>query len=323
MTALDRMDKLMFDPSMREWLMEHEIDLQRYLDYKINEIDHLSRIQLFLKRPLLGKAIVEDFSMDDESKRREALDIFFNMPGGLGVIMGQVGKGKTVLGLDILETAHDVYNKEVCMLSSNLDLPEYITQVEDIFAFKPDSVALIDEASLTAHARDSMTTFNKNLSKLLAIRRHQGLKLLFATQHSSWIDKNILRAAHFFFFKELPWDEVSSRNQDRGGGLDYMMMFIRMMMPTTVEQTLFTDGETWLSFSNNLPSFWSDEISKTYKKLSVHDVVKFIKNKHIAGMEHKILIKQLKIRGWDLEDIEIEFALTNPKQFIKGYDVKD
>jgi hypothetical protein len=325
MTAIDDFSRLLFDTSQRQWLLYNRGKVQAYLDACVNKgvrmSEHRSQWNhLYYERPLLGRNVVEDFWEPNQKKYDMILRKLAGTPGAMSLILGQVGKGKTAFGTKVLDDLHNDHGIEVGMIHSTLSkfMPHYIKQGRDIFNLDPDTMWFLDEGSLHANARNAMTTDNKELGMLMNIRRHQNLTLMFASQHHGFIDINIMRGAHFFFFKQLSWEEQAKKQKDTA--LSYLMEFVRWMMPRHPSETLFTDGDKWMKIKADLPDFWSDDISQSYRKWAIEDAVDFIRDSMKEGMDIKAIHRELTVRGFrDLTNAEIRRIHREPDAFLSDY----
>ena len=125
-----------------------------------------------------------------------------------------------------------------------------------------NSVIFYDEAGLKLIARRAMSKENVEMMYDLAIRRHKGWSIVYATQHTSFSDISIMRMASCFFWKRLSWEEANKSERNRT--TDYLLKFIDSMMPNAKSDNLFFDGEKWYMFTNTLPTFWTENLSKGF-----------------------------------------------------------
>jgi hypothetical protein len=147
------------------------------------------------------------------------------------------------------------------------NLPPNIRSVDDIDQIGSDAIVLIDESGISFNSRDSMSNSNKMLGNLLKVARHKSLTIIFVSQNSSNLDIDIIRQADFMILKpsslfqkdfERPIinklydrynDGFTKHIDKRGLSLIYTQAF-----------TGFVD--------NDLPSFWSDAVSKSFSNFS-------------------------------------------------------
>lgn len=183
----------------------------------------------------------------------------------IGIIIGARGKGKSALGIKILENLKAMNKKSLCAMGFNQeDMPAWITVAGDIKDIPSNSFVLIDEGGILFSSRRSMTDANQLLSDLILISRHKSLSILFISQNSANLDINILRQADYLLLKP------SSLLQ-----IDFERKKIKELYDEVKEQfEKFQDykgltyiySEDFRGFVNNpLPSFWTMNISKSFK----------------------------------------------------------
>jgi hypothetical protein len=297
-------NKMMFKTSLIEWLYLNHNLVQQYLDDNVHISDHPLLWKQFVEDPMLGKALVESYTTSNEEKINWFLE---KIAEGSKIvpITGVRGSGKTSFAFWVAEEVHRRYpHKPIAMIESAIvGLPKWVQIVHSIFDSPEGSLVIFDEASITFAAREAMSRMSRDLSALLAISRHQGLTTLFISQHEALIDINILRLADLFVFKRLSWDELYGRGERTS---DMLLKYVRLMQPREEKHALVTDGETFYLLEFPLPSFWSETISKSFKKLTKGEAVELAKKLYDSGVSLKIIAKQLRIRGinWTEEDVQ-------------------
>ena len=87
------------------------------------------------------------------------------------LILGKRGSGKSALGYYLLVLLHTAYPTYLVGFSEKAQylLPDWIGIIPDLEMFPPKSVALVDEAYLYYHARQSNTDASIVMSKLLKV----------------------------------------------------------------------------------------------------------------------------------------------------------
>ena len=183
----------------------------------------------------------------------------------IGLIIGARGSGKTALGIKFIENIY-AKNKEKCfaMGFKPEEFPSWIKVISDISGIENDSWVLIDEGGILFNSRSSMSSANKMLSQLILISRHKNLNILFISQNSSNLEVNILRQADFLILKN------SSLLQK-----DFERKIIQRIYSETKDKFKKYEKDKGLAYiysekfrgfvSNPLPSFWKEEISKSFK----------------------------------------------------------
>jgi hypothetical protein len=183
----------------------------------------------------------------------------------IGIILGARGSGKTAFGIKFLENVHAKFNKKCFAMGFKEEqMPPWIKIVNDLSEIQNNSFILIDEGGILFSSRSSMTTANKLLSQLILIARHKNLSILFITQNSSNLEVNILRQADFLALKP------SSLLQN-----EFERKIIRKIYEETEGDFKKFEDDIGIThiYSNNfrgfisnpLPSFWKEDISKSFK----------------------------------------------------------
>ncbi len=143
-------------------------------------------------------------------------------------------------------------------------MPYYIQKIKDPTFLEENSIVLLDESGITFSSRKGFSDINTLMSELILISRHKNLSLIFITQNSSNLDVNILRQADYLMLKP------SSLLQ-----LDFERKKIKKIYEKIKEDfekyknikgTTYIYSEEYEGFiKNNLPAFWDENISKSFK----------------------------------------------------------
>ena len=143
-------------------------------------------------------------------------------------------------------------------------MPSWIEVITSTNEIKNNSTVLIDESGVLFGSRNSMTTPNKLLSQLILIARHKNLNILFISQNSSNLDVNILRQADFLLLKPTSLlQEDFERKKIRDIYEEASKDFKKH---ENVQGLTYIYSEIFRGFiANPLPSFWSTNISKSFR----------------------------------------------------------
>ncbi len=183
----------------------------------------------------------------------------------IGIILGARGTGKTAIGIKILENVYAKSKRKLYAIGfKKEDMPSWIEIIERTDQIKNNSTVLIDEGGVLFSSRNSMTTPNKLLSQLILIARHKNLNILFISQNSSNLDVNILRQADHLILKPtslLQKDFERSKIRDI-----YQDKEEEFKKHQNVKGCTYIYSEIFTGFiANPLPSFWSMNISKSFR----------------------------------------------------------
>lgn len=182
----------------------------------------------------------------------------------IGIILGARGTGKSAIGMSLLENFAVKTDKNIYAMGfKQSSLPHWIKVVKEIDQINNNAVLLVDEGGIEFSSRDAMSNSNKLLSDILLIARHKDLSVMFITQNSSNLEINAIRQADYLILKPSSLlqkdferkkiknvysevdDDFEELKEDRG-------------------LTYFYSDKYCGFISNDLPSFWSEKVSKGY-----------------------------------------------------------
>lgn len=177
-------------------------------------------------------------------------------------IAGRRGSGKSATGFRLLENAV-AHNRPAFVLGVKDALPAWIHPVEQLSDVKNNGVVLVDEGAISFSSRSSMKKENKDLSSLLAIARHKNLTLLFITQNTGMIDKNVLNLCDVILLKE---GSLLQQKMERSVMKDFYATADKELkkVPASSRKShcYVFDADFEGLVKTDLPTFWSDKVSK-------------------------------------------------------------
>jgi len=195
------------------------------------------------------------------------------------VIMGHRGSGKSCCAHSIAEFLHyyynikayflNVYNRPVPAEKRSL-LPDWMEIIDELDDAKNDSVVLVDEAYIKFHARTSVMKAleREGMDTIIELSRQKKISMVFVTQRSTKLDKNILEGTDTFIIRKV--HQLQS---------DYERDFLRKVFHRAFEafrkippseQIKYcyvfaqTDGYEGLKRIGP-PSYWTEELSHFYE----------------------------------------------------------
>lgn len=188
-----------------------------------------------------------------------------NSDSQIGIILGARGTGKTAFGMKFLENLYYKKRKKCFAMGfSKKELPFWIHSVENISEIENNSIVLLDEGGIAFNSRNSMSKANKVLSSLMLIARHKNISIIFISQNSSNLDINILRQADYLVLK--PSSLLQKEFERKVVQKIYAEREKEFINFKEDKGTTYIHSNKFLGFvSNPLPSFWKEEISKSFK----------------------------------------------------------
>ena len=153
--------------------------------------------------PLLPKTCNQNIGVLEGEEQRKWRKVIIHP--SVVLILGKRGSGKSALGYYLLELLHAAYPTYLVGVSEKAQylLPDWIGIIPDLEMLPPKSVALVDEAYLRYHARQSNTDASIVMSKLLNLSRQKSQTIIFISQEARQLDRNIVSAADVIVFKDL------------------------------------------------------------------------------------------------------------------------
>jgi len=245
--------------------IEEEMDVNKTnkgtLSEKINKIFSKNKRELSKHEPLS-----QDFEVIRNKKGK--LDVFENFlytnKSTIGIILGARGTGKSAIGMALLENFAVKTDKNIYAMGFKQSaLPRWIEVVKEISQINNNSILLVDEGGVEFSSRDAMSNSNKLLSEILLIARHKDLSVMFITQNSSNLEINAIRQADYLILKPsslLQKDFERKKIKDVYSKVDIDFEELKGEQGLT-----YFYSDKYCGFiKNNLPSFWSEKVSKGY-----------------------------------------------------------
>jgi hypothetical protein len=311
----DWTNKVMYETSQRKWIMQNWNFVQKYLDENVKREDHTQRWKTIRKYPLLGKALGENTITYNYEKIDFVLRTLTDH-SVIGLVIGNRGMGKTAFMFWALEQAYIEYGKEVALINFPPvpSIPDYFHFCYDTNQIPSDCVAGYDETAVHASARRAMTKKSVDLTSAMVISRHKGFSMLALSQHSQLQDVNLLRLANLFVFKKPTWDDMQRKHNTT---LDLLVEFVQAMTPRDKTQALVTDLEEWYLLKTPLPTFWDDDISRSYSEVDRIKAVELAHNWYKRGCVDLAKIQECLVwKGIEVDMLELENWIDNPRVVI-------
>ena len=122
----------------------------------------------------------------------------------LVLILGKRGSGKSALAYYLVEIHRYGLRPYVVGIPQSKQhlLPEWVGVASSLEEVPFEAIVIVDEAYLLYHARGSTTQESKEMTKLINLSRQKEQTIIFVTQESRSIDKNIASSADVIIFKE-------------------------------------------------------------------------------------------------------------------------
>lgn len=240
------------------------------------------------------------------------LDII--IPPSIVLLLGGRGSGKTALGFRLLELFRHKLTPYVVGLPPQCSqlLPDWVGIKESLKDIPPGSISLVDEAHISNHSRDWTKAESKDLCQLLNLSRQQDKTIIFSTQQGRQLNLDIPSSTNVIVLK----NPGMFQSEFERSALRQIVSKARLAF-----DTISGDRKRWsyvnspdASYSgmmeNNLPSFWSEKLSRMYGQGTVHEKAV---EKHPSKMtleQKKEKAKDLYESGWAYSQIAKYFGVS-------------
>lgn len=222
------------------------------------------------------------------------------------VIGGGRGSGKSALAYKLLEQERSLHPPFVVNPPAKAArlLPEWIGIVNSIEDIPPGSTALVDEAYIQYHSRDSHAANRPELALALNLARQRNITLIFVAQELRQIDKNIVSVADVIVFK-----------QPAALQLEFERPEIRKIAEPAAAEFASVEGDRrrWSYvfaphadhaglIRNSLPSFWTPSLSRAFADVGSPPAIKR-RGRKLSIQERRVLVRAKRELGWSLAQI--------------------
>ena len=244
-------------------------------------------------------------------------------PQAVVLIAGKRGSGKTALAYSLAELCR--YRIPPYIVGApdavHAQLPEWIGRVSSVEDVPIKAMAIFDEAHSQFHSRNSQAKASKRVSELVNESRHRAQTLMFISQETRQVDRNIASSANVVIFKEPGILQAEFERPE----------LRRIAEKARAEfDGVKGDRRRWsyvwapdIDFAgmveNPEPSFWSNKLSTAYaggtSSTSDHHPTK------VTLSARKARAKELKCLGWSYREIAdaIDVSKSTAINYVLGY----
>ena len=198
---------------------------------------------------------------------KDLLDLIYIKPS-VTVIIGGKGSGKTGLGTSLTETACAKNKDDFYSVSFGKPFPKWVKQVPKLKYVPNNANCFCDEAWLTLPTNINRSKMGMAVTGLMATAIHQDLRFKFSVQNSYLLMLNAIRLLDVLIIKEPSLFQVQTERK----GIDMYCRkakeeFMKITKRERVKYAYVVSGDYEGMVVNKLPSFWSNEIRKSFRRM--------------------------------------------------------
>ena len=199
-------------------------------------------------------------------------------------------------------------------------LPNWVTPIEDP-EFPDDSIVIADEAYRQFYSRESMSDANKLADQFAGLVGQKGVLAIYLTQTARKLEIALVSGAQVFLLKKPSRLMVLlDRSALRPLLARAFDSFQASSCPPAEATYVVSDPfEGFLEHSNSPPSFWSDELSRVWRGVSMAGVADteetFLSSPDI---DYQALFRAMANAILTMEIAEVKWGILAIDHLIKG-----
>lgn len=196
----------------------------------------------------------------------------------IGLILGGIRRGKSLLGYGAMDDLHTVAAKDVYVFglppSKSKLLPSFMKTVGSLDDVPDGSALLVDEAYREFYSRMSMSHRNKFIDTLAALSGQKGLASIYITQHARRLERGIVSSVDYILFKKPSLMQIEFDRPELKPTLAKVRnAFQELKPPENVglkeyeKMCTYVMSEEFIGMvenSNSKPDWWTEDLSKAY-----------------------------------------------------------
>ena len=240
------------------------------------------------------------------------------------LILGKRGSGKSALAYRLLELFRYGPKPYVVVVpeSKQYLLPEWVGTAPTLEEVPFKAIAIIDEAYLFYHAGGSSAQESKEMSKIVNLSRQKDLTVIFVSQESRSIDKNIASAANVIIFKNPGILQSEFERPELNHVTNQAVKAFASINGNKQRWSYLYSPDTDFSglIENELPSFWKPSLSRMFagedSTISKPRVVS-----RLTLQEKVQKAKEMREQKASYEDIALALGVTRGTAFnyVRNY----
>lgn len=192
------------------------------------------------------------------------------------LIIGRRRYGKSVLGYHIIEKFHNERDLPTYVVSLPKEkhslLPDWITPVDTVEGLPDNCVALIDEGALKYHAYMWGAKETVVMDRMISISGQKGQTFIFITHTMRKFAVTLLLDIDILLCKKPSLLHSKLERSEVRKLVEEVSREFDKLPRDEVKKNTYVISDDFKGFiRNGLPSFWSEDLSKSYAGISIND----------------------------------------------------
>lgn len=226
-------------------------------------------------RKLLENGTLEPYIMKDRW-----LEVI--QPGSLNLIAGGKRRGKSVLAYWLLELLHDALKLNVYIFGLPEEkwhlIPEFANPLTTL-ELPEDSIILFDESHMKFHSRTPGAKDNRDIDTIAGLVGQKNIIGFWLTQQTRKLDVAIVSACDTLLFKKPSRLQMFFDRRELRPIIKKVHEKFKQFSDDDAKKHTYVISDNFEGFlTNPKPAWWTEELSKAYKGVSV-----LIKDKGESG----------------------------------------
>ena len=201
---------------------------------------------------------------------------------GVVVIMGDIRKGKSGLGYEIMDMVHQrrgmggavflpmIAEDKTMQRRVKKLLPSWAEVVTERDKLPKHACILVDEAAEVAHVRRTQSEDSVDLDNFVGIAGQREQVIIFISHHARKLDPNLIHASTLLLWKQPTHAHVMfERDEMQRFTRRAVEVFSELTPKQALKTTYMMDLHKlrFCTFTNGLPDWWTQELSCIFQDI--------------------------------------------------------